>query len=144
MKNKLQNSVRVLIFSLAALFSANAQAVSPTQPTGNNVPPHLNLSITIPDALQSQIVRQDFENEAIFSLRNGSSPAFLFSITKVSYDQWDQLKSQLKDYTVIENKDGYITYAQKTDVKKIKGAADTQYQQVMPQVDGMISSVKLN
>jgi len=140
----LQNAVRVLIFSLAALFSAHAQAVTPAHPIGNNVPPHLNLSITIPDGLQSQIVRQDFENEAIFSLKDGNTPAFLFSITKVSYEQWEQLKSQIKDYTILENKDGFITFIQKTDVKKIKGAADSQYQQVMLQVDGMIGTIQLN
>jgi hypothetical protein len=77
----------------------------------------LNLSITIPDALQ---------------------------ITKVSYEQWEQLKGQLKDYKILENKDDFITFMQKTDVTKIKGAANAQYQQVMQQVDGMIATIQLN
>jgi hypothetical protein len=143
MKTAIKNSVRALIFSLVTATFVNAQAAIP-RPSDNNVPPHLNLSITIPDALQSQIVRQDFENEAIFSLKNGNASSFLFSVTKVSYDQWEQLKNQLKDYTVLENKDGFITYTQKTDVKKIKGTADVQYQQAMQQVDGIISTIKLN
>jgi len=134
----------VLIFSLVAVLSVNAQAAISARPSGNNVPPHLNLSIIIPDALQSQIVRQDFENEAIFSLKNGDNTTFLFSITKVTGDQWMQLKDQVKDYTIIENKDGFITFVQKTEVKKIKGTADAQYQQTMPQVDGMIATIHLN
>src|ERR1043165_1821803 len=143
MKTAIKNSVRALIFSLVTATFVNAQAAIP-RPSDNNVPPHLNLSITIPDALPSQIVRQDFENEAIFSLKNGNASSFLFSVTKVSYDQWEQLKNQLKDYTVLENKDGFITYPQKTDGKKIKGTADVQYQQAMQQVDGIISTIKLN
>ena len=133
------------MFLLAALISVNAQAVVPAHSAGNNVPPHLSLSISIPDVLQSQIVRQDFENESIFSLKDGNgSPAFLFSVTRVTGDQWMQLKDQLKDYTIIENKDEYITFVQKTDVKKLKGAANDEYQSVMPQVDGIIATIHLN
>ena len=145
MKTTIKNTVRVLLFSLAALMTVSAQAVMPAHASGNSVPPHLNLSITIPDDLQSQIVRQDFENESIFSLKDGNdNSAFLFSVTKVSSDQFMQLKSQLKDYTIIENKDGFITFVQKTDVKKLKGAANDQYQKVMPQVSGIISTIHVN
>ena len=129
---------------LAALISVNAQAVSPAHSAGNSVPPHLSMSVNIPDALQQQIARQDFENEAIFSFKNGKDASFLFSVTKVSSDQWLQLKDQLKNYTVIENSGDYITFVQKTDVKKLKGSADAQYQQVMLQLDGIISTIHLN
>src|SRR5205814_4022250 len=100
MKNTIQNSVCALMLLLAASFTVNAQAPLPPHAAGNSAPPHLNISITIPDALQSQIVRQDFENESIFSLKDGNnSPEFLFSITKVTGAQWMQLIDQVKNYT---------------------------------------------
>ncbi len=103
---------------------------------------HLDLTVYIPAAIESQIVRTDYENQSIFSLKTGNeAAAFLFSVTKVTGDQWMKTKDQLEGCTIIENKDGFITFAQKTDVKKIKGAADVQYQQVLAQVDAMIRSI---
>ena len=145
MKNTIQNSLRVLMLLLAASFTVHAQAPLPPHAAGNSVPPHLNISITIPEALQSQIVRQDFENESIFSLKDGNnSPAFLFSITTVTGAQWMQLKDQVKNYTILENKDEVITFVQITDVRKIKGAANDQYQSAMAQMNGMIATLHLN
>ena len=145
MKNLFLNSARALLISLVTLTTINAQASIPSHPSDNNVPPHLDLSITIPQAWQSQIVRQDFENESVFSLKNGNgTPAFLFSVTRVTGDQWMTVKDQIKDYTIIENKDNFITFVQKTDVRKIKGTADAQYQQVLQQVDGIIATIHLN
>jgi hypothetical protein len=145
MKNKIQNSVRVLIILFAASFSVNAKAPFLPGPTGNSVATHLNISMTIPDALQSQIVRQDFENESIFSLKNGNNPpVFLFSVTKVTGHQWMQIKDQVKDYTILENKDELITFVQRTDMRKINAATNNQFQILMPQVDGMIAGLSHN
>ena len=145
MKNLFLNSAKALLILLVTLTAVNAQAAIPPRPSDSNVPPHLNLSVTIPDAWQSQIVRQDFENESVFSFKNGdNAPAFLFSVTRVTGDQWMTVKDQIKDYTILENKDNFITFVQKSDVWKIKGTANAQYQQVMHQVDGIISTIHLN
>ena len=55
-----------------------------------------------------------------------------------------QLKDQVKDYTIIENKDEVITFVQRTEVTKIKSPANDQYQSMMAQVDGMIASLSRN
>jgi len=145
MKNKIQNSVCVLMFLIAASFSVNAKAPLLPNPAGNSVATHLNISITVPDALQSQIVRQDFENESIFSLKDGNNPpVFLFSVTKVTGHQWMQIKDQVKDYTILENKGELITFVQRTDVRKINSSTSAQFQILMPQVDQIISTVRLN
>src|SRR6266480_2896686 len=88
MKNLFFNSVKALFILLVIFIAINAQASVP-RPSDSNVPPHLNVSVTIPEAWQSQIVRQDFENESVFSLKNGNNaPAFLFSVTRITGDQW--------------------------------------------------------
>ena len=144
MKNLFFNSVKALFILLVTFTAINAQAYVP-RPSDSNVPPHLNVSVTIPEAWQSQIVRQDFENESVFSLKNGNNaPAFLFSVTRITGDQWMTVKDQIKNYSIIENKDNFITFVQKTDVRKIKGVTDTQYQQVLQQVDGIIATILLN
>jgi hypothetical protein len=143
MKKFFFNSIRIS-FSLFILL-ATFNLVSFARPAGNATPPHLTLSISIPAAWQSQIVRQDFENESIFSLKTDEkTPAFLFSVTKVTDEQWMTIKNQVKNYSIIENKDGFITFIEKTDAQKIKGNGDMQYQQVLPQIDGIISTIHLD
>lgn len=142
MKNAFLKTAQMLLFSFAVLTAINAGAHNPS---GKNALPKLNLTVTIPDALQSQITRQDFENESIFSFKNGNNePAFLFSITKVTDRQWATVKGQIKKYLIIENKDGFITFVQRTDQPKIKGSANAQYHQVLQQVDAMITTIQLN
>ena len=110
----------------------------------NDVPAHLNITLTIPAAWQSQIVRVDYENESIFSLKNGDkAPAFLFSVTRITGDQWMLVKNQLKGYTILGNKDGFITFVQKADVTKIKGSADAQYHEILGVVDAIVASIRV-
>ncbi|HYV95619.1 MAG TPA: hypothetical protein VE978_27840 [Chitinophagales bacterium] len=145
MKNAIQKSACVMLFLLAVSISANAQALLGPESTSRILLSNLNTSISIPVTCQSQIVRQDFENESIFSFKNeDNSPVFLFSINKVTGAQWMQLKDQVKDYTIIENKDEVITFVLRTDVTKIKGSTNDQYQSMMAQVDGMIASLSRN
>ena|SRR6185295_16284565 len=145
MKNLFLNSARVLLIWIVTITAINAQAAILPHSSDSSVPPHLNLTVVIPEAWQSQIAREDFENESVFSLKNGNNtPVFLFSVTRVTGDQWMTIKDQMKNYTIIENKDNFITFVQKTDVRKIKGTGDAQYQQVLQQVDGMIATIRLN
>jgi len=100
--------------------------------------------VTIPEAWKSMIARQDYENESIFSFKTGNEKSvFLFSVTKVTDEQWFTLKSQLTDATVIANENGYIIFVQKTAQQKIKGASNDQYQQVLLELDNMIKSIKI-
>ena len=144
MKNAIQSSLCALML-LIVFTSANAQSLLGSDATSRIHLSNLNISISIPVAIQSQIIRQDFENETIFSYMNeDDAPVFLFSITKVTGAQWMQLHEQMRDYTIVENKNEVITFVQKTDVKAIKGPANAQYQNMMAQVDGMIASVSHN
>ena len=145
MKNAIQKSACAMMFLLVIYFSANAQPLLGSEGTSRIHLSNLNVSISIPVAIQSQIIRQDFENETIFSFMNEDDvPVFLFSINKVTGAQWMQLKDQVKHYTIIENKDEVITFVQRTDVKTIKGPANYQYQNMMVQVDGMVASLSRN
>ncbi len=143
MKTKLFNAGRALLFLLVIFTGIYAKASTVAVPSQNSVPPKLNLSVSIPNALESQVVRQDFENESVFSLKNGNSNAFLFSVTKVTGDQWMTIKNQAGAYSILENKDGFITFLQKTDQQKIKGSGDAQYQKALQEMDGMIRSIQL-
>ena len=145
MKSTFLNSAGAFLFLLLSFTLQQANAATTVRPFDNSAPPHLNLTVTIPAAWQSQIVRVDYENESIFSLKAGDkSPAFLFSVTKVTDEQWMTVKNQIKGYTILENKEGFITFLQKTDVKKIKGAADSQYQEVLGQLDAIVGSIQVN
>lgn len=105
---------------------------------------HLNLTISIPAEWQSQIVREDYENQSLFSLKTANeSTAFLFSVTKVTGEQWMKVKNQINGYTIIENKDGFITFVQKTKERNINGSADSIYRNVLSEVDRMIGSIEL-
>ena len=104
----------------------------------------LQFSLSIPEAMQSQIIRQDFENQSIFSFKNeGGKNAFLFSLNKVTTEQWMTIKSNVKNYTILENKDGFISFIEKTDQANIKGKNNAAYQQVYGQLDAIISSIKM-
>ncbi|HUM45864.1 MAG TPA: hypothetical protein PLD84_02980 [Chitinophagales bacterium] len=104
----------------------------------------LNLTIAIPASLQSQIERTDYENESIFSLKTGDQRTeFLFSVTKVSVEQWLKVKEQLKGYRIIGNQNGFITFVQKTGVKKIQGPADAPFQQALQELDTMLASIRI-
>jgi len=106
-------------------------------------PGALQFTISIPQSLQAQIVRQDFENESIFNFKNEKGkPAFLFSVTKVSSDQWLQIHQQVSYYKILQNKDGYITFVQITDQSKIKGD-NAGFQQALQQMNSMIESIQL-
>ena len=142
MKNTIQKSVYVLMLSLAVSISVNARPLPGLEFTSRIFLSNLNLSVNVPAALQSQIVRQDFENESIFSFKNeDNSTVFLFSISKVSGAQWLQLKNQVENYTIVENKDEVITFVQRTELKTLKGPAKDKCRSMMAQVDGMIASV---
>ena len=145
MKNAIQKSACAMMVLLVIYISANANPPSASEATSRIFLSNLNVSINIPVAIQSQIVRQDFENESIFSFRNeDNSTVFLFSISKVTGTQWMQLKDQVKHYTIIENKDEVITFVQGTEVTNIKGTANDEYQNMRLQVDGMIASLSHN
>ena len=93
MKNAIQKSACAMMVLLVVYISANAQPLLGSESTSRIHLSNLNISISIPVAIQSHIIRQDFENETIFSFMNEDDvPVFLFSISKVTGAQWMQLK----------------------------------------------------
>jgi hypothetical protein len=79
---------------------------------------HLDLIYTIPAAWTSKVVITDYENESIFTLVEENKPAtFLFSVAKITAAQWMKLQGQIQNYSILENKDGYIVFLQKGKVK---------------------------
>ena len=137
MKTIFKNSLHIGLLAFFVLSNTSLKA-------DPNHPDPIMFSIIIPDGWQSYIVRQDYENQTIFSLRNGNeSPVFLFSVSKVTYKQWLAVHRQLSNVMVAENKDGYVVYIEKTTEAKIKGAAAVQYQQLLPQLSNIIQSIEV-
>lgn len=135
MKTISKNAFRLAVIMIVMLFTARTNASTlPVDP--------LLFSISIPESWQSSIVRQDFENQSIFSLKNGSDkPVFLFSVSKATGDQWQMIHNQLKNVTILENKDGYILYVERNTQTHIKGNADAQYQQILSQLNTILQSI---
>jgi hypothetical protein len=110
----------------------------------NHILPSFYFVVTIPASFQSQIIREDYDNQSIFSLKTESKTSvFLFSVTRVTGDQWMKIKDQVKNHTIVENKNGYITFAEKTTTREIKGTGNTRYQEVLREMDNMISSIQV-
>ncbi|MFI5134374.1 MAG: hypothetical protein ACHQD9_00845 [Chitinophagales bacterium] len=143
MKTKVLNAALPLLLIVLASSLLHANSLKSNRLTKYPGPGALEFSISIPQSLQSQIVRQDFENESIFNFKNEKGkPAFLFSITKVTSEQWMQIHQQVNYYKILENKDGYITFVQITDQSRIKGD-NAGFQQALQQVNSMIESIQL-
>lgn len=143
MKTKFAFAATLLLFLFASLLSLNnAQAMNRT--VAGISPEVLHFSISIPETIQPEIVRQDFENQSIFSFKNESGKtAFLFSVNQVTDQQWLTIKESVKNYAILENKDGLITFVQKTEQASIKGKSNSDYQLILQQLDAIIASVKL-
>jgi len=144
MKTNFAYAAPMLVLLLFASLISQGNAQMSTHSIDGTPTSQLQFSVSIPEAMQPEIVRQDFENQSIFSFKNeGGKTAFLFSLNKVTADQWVAIKSNVKNYTILENKDGYITFVEKTDQPSIKGKNNASYQQVYGQMDAIISSIKL-
>lgn len=130
-----------LPFLLLAILTISTSALK----ASSDHPDPMLFSLVIPDAWKTSIVRQDFENQTIISLKNGNQPpAFLFSISRVTEKQWLALHHQLANAAVTENRNGYVIYVEKTTQQKIKGTAAAQYQQILSQLDIIIQSIRIN
>jgi hypothetical protein len=143
MKTKFAFAATLLLFLFTSLTSVtNTQAMN--RAVSGLAPEVLRFSISIPETIQPEIVRQDFENQSIFSFKNESGKtAFLFSVNQVTDQQWLAIKENMKNYTILENKDGLITFIQKTEQASIKGKSNSDYQLILQQLDAIIASVKL-
>jgi len=143
MKTKFAFAATSLLFLFTSLISLTSVQAMNRDAIGIS-PEVLRFSISIPETMKPEIVRQDFENQSIFSFKNESGKAaFLFSVNQVTAQQWISIKEDVKNYTILENKDGLITFVQKTDQSSIKGKNNVEYQQVLQQLDPIIASIKL-
>jgi hypothetical protein len=105
----------------------------------------LSFAVAIPDSWNSFVQRTDYGNQTIFSFATpDDDPVFLFSVTKVTDEQWNQLQGQLEHYDVIKNENGYITYVQRTALTDIKGVDDHQFHSMSLMLDAVINSIIVN
>ena len=138
MKNFFKNSVRFAMIALVALFPSRDLVVKAA-----SLDPMI-FSISLPTDLQPSVVRQDFENESIFSFKNGNTTAFLFSVTRVTGQQWLTLSHQVKNAMVVRNDGDYVYFVQKTDQIKIKGSANDEYLRALNELDAIIAGIQFN
>lgn len=130
----------------AALIALIAAVSFRTQAAGSAAPKDpMFFSITLPDTWQSKVIRQDYENETIFSyMDEKGSPVFLFSITRVTGSQWVALHNQLKNAMVVKNDGAFIYFIQKADEKSLKGMKVEDYNTLLQEIDAVINSIQLN
>jgi len=144
MKTNVALAATLLLFSLFGSLTTQATTHKSVFAISKSTTAILQFSISIPEAMQSEITRTDYENQSIFSFKNeGGKSAFLFSVNKVTAEQWMSIKSDVKNYTILQNQNGYITFIEKTQQASIKGKSNAAYQQVYQQLDAIISSIKM-
>jgi len=140
MKTLLVNSkaICIVLFSLISF-----QSIAHKSAGGD--PSQLTFNIVLPDSWQSTVVRQDYGNETVFNFKtDDGKQIFLFSVTKVTGDQWLSIKDQVQHATILKNENGYIIFLQQTDQLKIKGSDNAQYQTVLTEMNNVINSIQVN
>jgi hypothetical protein len=135
--NKIACAALIALIAAVSFRAQSAGSAAPKDP--------MFFSVTLPDNWQSNVIRQDFENETIFSFNDGKgTPLFLFSITRVTGSQWVTLHSQLKNAMVVKNDGEFIYFIQRADVKSLKGMKSDDYNTLFQELNAVISSIQLH
>ena len=144
MKTNVALAASLLLISFFGTLASQAHQSKSIVSNAKSTSGILQFTISIPESIQPEITRVDYENQSIFSFKNeGGKSAFLFSVNKVTAEQWLAIKSSVKNYTILQNQDGYITFIEKTQELSIKGKNNAAYQQIYSQLDAIISSIKM-
>lgn len=144
MKNKILLSASATLIILVAMFFSSVVSAKSfsTMPVFTNST--VQFSISIPDQFSSFIVREENENTVNFSFKDkAGKTAFLFSVNKISVNDWFTLKEQLSNYQVLENRNGVIYFVLTTSQQKIRSADGDSYSQVVTHLGDWISSIKI-
>jgi hypothetical protein len=104
----------------------------------------VHFTITIPDQWNNSIVQEATDDATYFKFKKSDgTKEFLFSICKISAQQWLAIKDQLTNVKMIDRKGDTIYYAQYSDKEKIKGAGNEEYAKIYSHLNEIISSVKI-
>ena len=138
-----KSAIHSLILLFVALVSPNNSiASSIVNPFVTNVT--VQFSISIPETLNSAIVREETETAVNFNFKKADgTTSFLFSVNKIPANDWMKVQAQLSDAKVLDNKAGMIYFLMITDKQKMKGADSEKYSQVMNSLNDLISSIKI-
>jgi len=100
-------------------------------------------TVSIPASIESRLVNEAAENTVIYKFKKADgSLQFLFSINKVSYEQWTLVRSQIPEAKLLGQKDGTIYYAELTTRKSMKDADKQAYAEAVGQLDAIVQSIK--
>ena len=101
-------------------------------------------TLNIPANLESRIERTEADNAVHYTFKtSGGESLYLFSIKKASYEQWNILRTQLENESLIGSKDNLIYYVEVTNRRSLKGQDKQAYAEVYAQLDSIIDSIKL-
>ena len=144
MQNKFfKTTIQMMILLFVVLVSGtNSNALPSVNPVVTNVT--ILFSISIPESLNSSIVREETETAVNFNFKKADgTTSFLFSVNKISASEWMNMKAQLANAKVLDNKNGMIYFLMITDKQKMKGADSEKYNQVMQDLNSLIGSIKI-
>ena len=100
-------------------------------------------TIAVPDEVESHIVKEEADNAVYYKFKKADgSTAFLFSIQRVSYEQWSVVREQLHNIKLLGQHDNRIYFAQRTERTSMRGPDKEQYDMVMNQLDEIIKSIR--
>ena len=132
----------LILLSILLVSETNSNASSTANPVVTNVT--VQFSISIPEPLNSSIEREETETAVNFNFKKADgTTSFLFSVNKISSDDWMNVKAQLANAKVLDNKNGKIYFLMVTDKQKVKGADNEKYSQVMNGLNDLIASIKI-
>ena len=132
----------LILLSILLVSETNSNASSTANPVVTNVT--VQFSISIPASLNSSIEREETETAVNFNFKKADgTTSFLFSVNKISTDDWMNVKAQIANAKVLDNKNGMIYFLMVTDKQKVKGADNEKYSQVMNGLNDLIASIKI-
>lgn len=117
----------------------NSIAMPPIESTNS-----LQFSISIPQEWSSNIVRAETENAVTFNFKKtDGTTVFLLSVNKLSADDFLNVKDDLQNVKVIEQKNGLVYFAMETSKNSIKGSDSANFAKVFSHLDEMLNSIKI-
>jgi len=136
-------AIIALMATLSLVFSARVAKASDEvlfYQAGNDV----RFTIEIPEQWNNYIVQESSGDGINFKFKKADgSKEFLFSINKISDQQWIVIKEQLGNAKLLAHKGTIIYYSQVTDKAKVKGTGNEEYAKIYSHLDDIIKSIKI-
>jgi len=104
---------------------------------------NLHVQITMPADWQEKMKVTETDQVITFSYINpGGQPVFLYSVTKISEQNWMAIKDQLTNVHIVAEKDGTVYFVELTDKTSIKSANAKEFKAIVDQLDEIWHSIK--